>query len=145
MTGFYFKETEQKPSQREKSISMPLLSVYVFTYFLDQHWTIAGAWLLSDQSINSRLKWQLGPNSVISVFSTHELFSAVPSSHTARGKAVFPLWWASANEFNLAVGVHGGWLELPVELAVGAGWSQWEGTQQLCTFMPLSPLKLSDE
>lgn len=68
-----------------------------------------------------------------------------PSSHTARRKAVFPLWWASANELSLTLGVHSGWLELPVVLPVGAAWSQWIGTVQLCTIMPLSSLKLSDK
>lgn len=53
----------------------------------------------------------------------------------SKGKSCFPLWWALANEFNLAVVVLRGWLKLPVELPAGAGWSQGLEAQQLCTFM----------
>lgn len=88
MTGFYFKEPEQKPHQKnegEKSIS--LWSIYVFTY-LNQLMTIVGAWLLSDQSIISRLEWLLRPNSIILVFSTHELFP-LPHQVTQQGEKLF--------------------------------------------------------
>lgn len=53
----------------------------------------------------------------------------------SKGKSCFPLWWALANEFNLAVVVLRGWLKLPVELPAGAGWSRGLEAQQRCTFM----------
>ncbi len=88
MTGFYFKELEQKPHHKiTKGKSIPLWSVYVFTY-LNQHTAMVGAWLLSDQSIMSCLKGRLCPNSVISVFSTHELFP-LPHQVTQQGEKLF--------------------------------------------------------